>query len=73
MPENVVGLGAAGLKFALAELEKVIHDLFKGSIRKVRLSDRLHFQWLMAIENDDTSVYRLASCRKTWFFLSRLG
>ena len=31
------------------------------------------FQWLMAIENDGTSLYRLAVCRKTGFFNSLPG
>jgi hypothetical protein len=57
----------------LADVEKVIHDLFNHAIRKVRFSDRLHFQWLTAIGNDGTSLYRPAGRRKTGFFNSLLG
>ena len=39
----------------------------------MRFSDPLHFQWLVAIENDGTSLYRSTGCRKTEFFNSLLG
>jgi len=45
-------------------------DFFNDAMRKVRFSDPSHFQWLIAIENDGTSLYRLTDCRKTEFFNS---
>jgi len=53
-------------------LKKAIPDFFNDAIRKIRFSDRLHFQWLIAIENVGTSLYRLAGCGKTRFFNSLL-
>ncbi len=39
-------------------VEKAFHGFFNIAIRKTWFSNVSHFQWLAAIENDGTSLYR---------------
>jgi hypothetical protein len=47
--------------------EKTIHGIFNVAIRKTWFSNGSHFQWLAAIENDGTSLYRTQPVEKQRF------
>jgi hypothetical protein len=48
----------------LVDIEKVIRDIFDCADRKTWFSNGAHFQWLRAIENAGTSLYRIPGCQK---------
>jgi len=51
----------------LQSVEKTIHGIFNNAIRKTWFSNCSHFQWLAAIENDGTSLYRTLPVEKQGF------
>jgi len=48
-------------------VEKAFHGFFNIAIRKTWFSNVSHFQWLAAIENDGTSLYRAQGVEKQSF------
>jgi len=52
-------------------LKKTIHGFFNIVIRKTRFSNDSHFQWLTAIENGGTSMYRAQPAEKQSFSTGR--
>jgi len=48
-------------------LKKAIHGFFNIATRKTWFSNVSHFQWLIAIENGSTSLYRAQPAEKLCF------
>jgi hypothetical protein len=56
-------------------VEKAFYRVCDIAVRKTRLSNASHFQWVATIENDTTSLYRTqaAGRTRTMFFNSLLN
>jgi hypothetical protein len=63
-------LSLAGYPPTSSSVEKAIHGFFNIATRKTRFSIGSHFQWLAAIENGGTSLYRSQQVEKPGFSTS---